>query len=83
MSHQFVGPHPDVLEPDGRPVAMGEVVDQVDLNQPHNARLVEKSWLIEHAEPQPEPVVEPVVEPESKPEPAKKRGTTTTDQEAS
>lgn len=47
-SYVFVGPHPDVLNPDGRPLALDQVVKNVDLKDPHNQRLVDEGWLIEH-----------------------------------
>jgi hypothetical protein len=46
-SYVFVGPHPDTLNPDGTPLAIDQVVEDVALDDAHNAFLVAEGWLIE------------------------------------
>lgn len=53
-SHVFVGPHPDVLG-SGQPLALDQIVEDVDLDDPHNQALVLKGWLVEHAAQKPSP----------------------------
>jgi hypothetical protein len=50
MAHVFVGPHPDTLG-SGRPLALDQIVEDVDLDDPHNQALIAKGWLVEHAVP--------------------------------
>lgn len=51
MTYVFVGPHPDALA-SGTPLSLDVVVgdDQVNLDDPHDRRLIDEGWLLEHIE---------------------------------
>lgn len=46
-SYVYVGPYP-TLTIDGHPVAIDQVLDDVDETAPYNARMIENGWLVEH-----------------------------------
>lgn len=50
MPYVFVGPHPETLA-SGSPLALDQVVtdDAVNLDDPHDADLVAKAWLLKQS----------------------------------
>jgi hypothetical protein len=54
VTYVFVGPHPDTLG-DGTPLQLDQIVPSVNLDDPHNAALVAKGWLIPHIVPKSRP----------------------------
>jgi hypothetical protein len=52
MAHVFVGPHPDTLG-SGAPLALDQIIEDVDLDDPYNQALITKGWLVAHDVPTP------------------------------
>lgn len=46
-SYVYIGPYP-TLTVDGQPVAVDQVLDDVDESAPYNALMIANGWLVEH-----------------------------------
>jgi hypothetical protein len=52
MPHVYVGPHPNILG-NGTPLALDQIIHNVDVEDVHNRTLIARGWLIEHNPPAP------------------------------